>query len=75
MRMEFVLNEEKLEAERKIISAKGEREAQIIISEGLTDEIIKIKAIEAFKQLSNSNNSKVIITDGKTPLIIDEKGE
>ena len=50
-----------------------EREAQIIISEGLTDEIIKIKAIEAFKQLSNSNNSKVIITDGKTPLIIDEK--
>ena len=75
MRMEFVLNEEKLEAERKIISAKGEREAQIIISEGLTNEIIKIKAIEAFKQLSNSNNSKVIITDGKTPLIIDEKGE
>ena len=75
MRMEFVLNEEKLEAERKIISAKGEREAQIIISEGLTDEIIKIKAIEAFKQLSNSNNSKVIITDGKTPLIIDEKEE
>jgi len=73
MRMEFVLNEEKREAERKIISAKGEREAQIIISEGLTDEIIKIKAIEAFKQLSNSNNSKVIITDGKTPLIIDEK--
>ena len=71
--MEFVLNEEKREAERKIISAKGEREAQIIISEGLTDEIIKIKAIEAFKQLSNSNNSKVIITDGKTPLIIDEK--
>ena len=75
MRMEFVLNEEKLEAERKIISARGEREAQIIISEGLTDEIIKIKAIEAFKQLSNSNNSKVIITDGKTPLIIDEKAK
>ena len=75
MRMEFVLNEERREAERKIISAKGEREAQIIISEGLTDQIIKIKAIEAFKQLSNSNNSKVIITDGKTPLIIDEKAK
>ena len=75
MRMEFVLNEERREAERKIISAKGEREAQIIISEGLTDQIIKIKAIEAFKELSNSNNSKVIITDGKTPLIIDEKAK
>ena len=52
MRMEFVLNQEKKEAERKIISAKGERDAQIIISEGLTDNVLKNKAIEAFKELS-----------------------
>ena len=38
MRMEFVLSQEKQEAERKIISAQGERDAQIIISEGLTDK-------------------------------------
>lgn len=72
MRMEFVLTQEKLEAERKIINAKGERDAQIIISEGLTEGIIRIKAIEAFKELSKSNNAKIIITDGKTPLLINE---
>ena len=70
MRMEFVLSQEKQEAERKIISAQGERDAQIIISEGLTEGIIRIKAIEAFKQLSKSNNAKVILTDGKTPLMV-----
>lgn len=72
MRMEFVLKQEKLEAERKIINAKGERDAQIIISEGLTDGIIRIKAIEAFKALSQSPNSKIIITDGKTPLMVND---
>ena len=72
MRMEFVLNQERKEAERKIISAKGERDAQIIISEGLTDGIIKIKSIDAFRQLSKSANAKIIITDGQTPLIISD---
>merc|ERR1711916_126575 len=67
-----VLMQEKLEAERKIINAKGERDAQIIISEGLTDGIIRIKAIEAFKALSQSANSKIIITDGKTPLMVND---
>lgn len=70
MRMEFVLRQEKLEAERKIIKAKGERDAQIILSEGLTEGIIRIKAIDAFKELSQSENAKIIITDGKTPLMI-----
>jgi regulator of protease activity HflC (stomatin/prohibitin superfamily) len=72
MRMEFVLKQEKLEAQRKIINAKGERDAQIIISEGLTEGIIKIKAIEAFKELSKSANAKIIITDGKTPLLVND---
>ena len=72
MRMEFVLNQERKEAERKIISAKGERDAQIIISEGLTDGIIKIKSIDAFRQLSKSTNTKIIITDGQTPIIISD---
>lgn len=70
MRMEFVLDQEKLEADRKIIKAKGERDAQIIITEGLTPGILQLKAIEAFRDLSTSSNAKTIITDGKTPLII-----
>jgi regulator of protease activity HflC (stomatin/prohibitin superfamily) len=71
MRMEFILQQAKLEADRKIIEAKGERDAQKILSEGLTEEIIQIRSIEAFKELSRSQNSKVIITDGKTPLLIE----
>jgi regulator of protease activity HflC (stomatin/prohibitin superfamily) len=70
MRMEFTLQEERLEAERKIIDAEGTRDAQKILSEGLTSDIIKLKSIEAFIELSRSPNSKVIITDGKTPYLI-----
>lgn len=71
MRMEFTLKQAKLEADRKIIEAKGISDAQKIISEGLTNEIIKIRSIEAFIELSKSQNSKVIITDGKTPFLIE----
>jgi regulator of protease activity HflC (stomatin/prohibitin superfamily) len=70
MRMEFVLQQEKLEAERVIISAKGTRDAQNILSQGLTKQIIELRSIEAFMELSKSPNSKVIITDGKTPFLI-----
>jgi prohibitin 1 len=71
MRMVFILEQEKLEAERKIIAAKGTRDSQKILSEGLTDEIIKIRSIEAFIELAKSSNSKVIITDGKVPYLIE----
>ena len=73
MRMVFVLEQAKLEAERKIIESTGERDAQKILSEGLTEEIIKIRSIEAFMRLAGSNNSKVIITDGKAPFLIETK--
>ncbi len=71
MRMEFILRQEKLEAERKIIEAKGTSDAQKLLSEGLTREIIMVRSIEAFEQLSKSPNAKVIITDGKAPLLVD----
>jgi regulator of protease activity HflC (stomatin/prohibitin superfamily) len=71
MRMEFILQQEKLEAERKIIQATGTKDAQKILSEGLTDNIIKIRSIEAFLELSKSTNTKIIVTDGKVPLLVD----
>jgi len=71
MRMVFILQQEKLEAERKIIEATGTKDAQKILSEGLTDQIIKIRSIEAFVELSKSTNSKIIITDGKVPYLIE----
>lgn len=72
MRMEFVLQEARAEADRKIIEAKGVSDSQKILSEGLTDEIIKVRTIEAFEKLSRSNNAKVIITDGKSPLLLEQ---
>ncbi len=71
MRMVFVLQQEKLEAERKIIEATGTKDAQKILSEGLTDQIIKVRSIEAFIELAKSQNSKIIITDGKVPYLVE----
>lgn len=73
--MEFVLDRERREAERKKIEAEGLREAQKIISEGLNPFFIQWKSLEVFKQLSSSQNTKIVVTDGKTPLLIDtDKG-
>ncbi|MBV6425733.1 MAG: hypothetical protein KIPDCIKN_00217 [Haliscomenobacter sp.] len=70
-RMEFILLQEKREAERKRIQAEGVRDAQNIISQGLDPMLLQFKAIEAFMELSKSNNAKVIITDGKgLPMMI-----
>ena len=70
-RMRFLLEREKLEAQRKLVEAQGISDAQKIIAEGLTPAILKWQSIEAFKSLANSVNSKVIITDGKAPMLID----
>lgn len=69
-RMEFVLQRERQEAERKAIEAQGVANAQRILSEGLTPQVLEFNMIEAFKELSTSPNAKVIITDGETPMIL-----
>lgn len=68
--MEFVLQEEQREAERKRIQAAGVRDANQIIAAGLTPEILQYKSIEAWLTLSQSANSKVIITNGSVPMMM-----
>jgi regulator of protease activity HflC (stomatin/prohibitin superfamily) len=101
-RMEFVLQRETKDAQRKVIEAEGKKQIIVIDAEGrkqadiikaegektariieaqgikeanellnssLTPTILKYKSIEAFRDVSSSGNSKVIITDGKTPLL------
>ncbi|MFN7187283.1 MAG: prohibitin family protein [Cyclobacteriaceae bacterium] len=72
-RMEFLLEREKREAQRKMIEAQGIRDAQKIISEGLNRNIIEWQSLEAFKELAKSPNSKIIITDGNAPMLINPK--
>jgi len=60
-RMEFVLKKEEQEAQRKRIEAKGISDFQTIVSEGINDQLLRWKGIEATENLSNSPNSKVVI--------------
>ena len=71
MRMRFIIEKEKLEAQRKIIAAEGTRDSQKILSEGLTDQILKVKHIEALLKLAESPNAKIIMTADETPFLIE----
>jgi regulator of protease activity HflC (stomatin/prohibitin superfamily) len=72
--MEFILQREKREAERKRIEAEGIRDYQQILSEGLSENLIRWYSLEVFKELSFSENAKIIITNGQTPMIISPEG-
>ena len=67
--MRFVLDRERQEAERRTIEATGIRDSWAIIAQGLTPSIISYQSIEAFRELARSPNAKVIVTDGKTPML------
>jgi prohibitin 1 len=70
-RMQFVLKREEQEAERKRIEAKGISDFQNIVSEGINEQLLKWKGIEATEKLAGSNNTKiVVIGSGKDGLPI-----
>jgi regulator of protease activity HflC (stomatin/prohibitin superfamily) len=57
------------EKSARIIEAQGIKEANDLVNTSLTPNVLKFKSIEAFSGIGESTNSKVIITDGKTPLL------
>ncbi len=72
-RMAFVLKKEEQEADRKRIEAKGIADFQEIVSEGINQNLLRWKGIEATEKLASSNNSKVVVIgSGKDglPLIL-----
>ena len=73
-KMEFVLQKEKQEAERKRVEAQGIADYQRIINTGLTDQQLQYEQIKALKEIALSSNAKVIVM-GKSgaPIIIDGK--
>ena len=73
-KMEFVLQKEKQEAERKRIEAQGISDYQRIINESLTERQLQYEQIKAMKELALSTNSKTIIMGrNSTPVILDGK--
>lgn len=74
-KMQFVLQKEKQEAERKRVEAQGIADYNRIMSEGLTEKQLSYEQIKAMKELAASQNAKIIFM-GKSnaPVIIDGKG-
>ena len=60
-RMEFVLQREKQEAERKRVEAAGIKDFQDIVSQGISERLLEWKGIEATMELVKSQNAKVIV--------------
>ena len=61
---EFRLTRAEKEAERQRIEAEGKAAANRILSQSLTDKVLKDKGIEATLRLAESPNSKVIVVGG-----------
>jgi regulator of protease activity HflC (stomatin/prohibitin superfamily) len=73
-KMQFVLQKEKQEAERKRVEAQGIADYQRIISEGLTEKQLRYEQIKAYKEIASSTNTKVIIMPDKgSNVILDTK--
>lgn len=73
-KMQFVLQKEKQEAERKRVEAQGIADYQRIINESLSDKQLQYENIQAMKALALSQNAKIIMMGkGNTPVILDTK--
>jgi len=73
-KMQFVLQKERQEADRKRVEAQGIADYQQIISQSLTDKQLQYEQIKTMKELAQSQNSKIIIMGkGNSPMILDTK--
>ncbi len=73
-KMQFVLQKEKQEAERKRVEAQGIADYQRIISAGLSDKQLQYEQIKAQKELAASPNTKIIFMGkGNAPVILSDK--
>lgn len=71
-KMQFVLQKEQQEAQRKRIEAQGIADYQRIISESLTDKQLQYETIKAQLEIAKSPNTKIIVLGkGNTPMILD----
>jgi prohibitin 1 len=76
LRMSFILQKEKQEAERKRIEAQGIADFQKIVATGISPQLLEWKGIEATEKLAASSNAKVVIIGNPKnglPLVLEPK--
>lgn len=76
LRMSFILQKEKQEAERKRIEAQGISDFQRIVATGISAQLLEWKGIEATEKLATSANTKVVIIGNPKnglPLVLEPK--
>src|SRR5262244_3368711 len=76
LRMSFILQKEKQEAERKSIEAKGIADFQKIVAQGISPQLLEWKGIEATEKLAGSSNTKIVVignTKNGLPLVFEPK--
>jgi len=74
-KMQFVLQKERQEADRKRVEAQGIADYQKILSTGLSDKQLQYEAIKAQKEIALSPNTKIIVIGGNkgTPIMLSDK--
>jgi len=76
LRMSFILQKEKQEAERKRIEAQGIADFQKIVATGISTQLLEWKGIEATEKLATSANAKVVVIGNPKnglPLVLEPK--
>jgi regulator of protease activity HflC (stomatin/prohibitin superfamily) len=74
-KMQFVLQKERQEADRKRVEAQGIADYQKILSTGLSDKQLQYETIKAQKEIALSPNTKIIIMGGGkgSPIMLSDK--
>jgi len=78
LQYEYILKREEQESKRKAIEAKGIRQFQDIIKDGISNRYLKWKGIDATLELARSHNSKIVVIgagDSGMPLILGNMGD
>ncbi len=73
LQMDFIIAKQKKEAERMSIEAEAIKNYNKTVGESLSDMLVKWNGVQVLKDLVTSNNAKIIVTDGRSPMILNEK--
>lgn len=71
--LDFAIEKQRKENERLLLESEGISKSQSILNASITDKLLQYKALDITRELVKSPNAKIIITDGKSPWIINDK--